>query len=331
MKSAMPSFVARFAVMLAFVAFAVNSIALANVARAQDQEIDLSALDELDAPTSQDAASEPENDATSPNAAAQTTAPIVKERSHFVVMLLAGGWIGGVLFLASILAIAIALKIFVATRRDAFTPAELGRELATLVSQGDYRGARARVDADDSFLGIVARAGLREVDRGWLAVEKALEDAVAEESSKRARRTDPLDVIGNVAPMLGLLGTVLGMVSTFGELAVSDGSGRNLANGIYFALVTTVEGLIVAIPVLVARAWLNARIADRVSDSVQKLDAIFEPAKRALAVPRAQNANIGRSDAAAVESGLREVARGDAQERSGSQRQTLSLKSKRDA
>ena len=131
--------------------------------------------------------------------------------------------------------------------------------------------------------------------------------------------------------MLGLLGTVLGMVSTFGELAVSDGSGRNLANGIYFALVTTVEGLIVAIPVLVARAWLNARIADRVSDSVQKLDAIFEPAKRALAVPRAQNANIGRSDAAAVESGLREVARGDAQERSGSQRQTLSLKSKRDA
>ena len=82
--------------------------------------------------------------------------------------------------------------------------------------------------------------------------------------------------------MLGLLGTVVGMVSTFGELAVADGSGRNLAGGIYFALVTTVDGLLVAIPVLVAHAVLNARGAARFAELVQRLDRLFASSKRLL-------------------------------------------------
>ncbi|MBR2002911.1 MAG: MotA/TolQ/ExbB proton channel family protein, partial [Thermoguttaceae bacterium] len=124
--------------------------------------------------------------------------------------------------------------------------------------------------------------GLRETDRGWAAVEKGLEDAVAEETAAFYRRTEPLATIGNVAPMLGLLGTVVGMVSTFGELAVADGSGRNLAGGIYFALVTTVDGLLVAIPVLVAHSVLNARGAARFAELVQRLDRLFASSKRLL-------------------------------------------------
>ena len=154
--------------------------------------------------------------------------------------------------------------------------------MSEAIAKGAYGSAAQIAANDDSFIGRVSAAGLKEADRGWLAMEKALEDAAADQTAAMYRRTEPLSTIGNVAPMLGLLGTVVGMVLTFGELAVAEAGGRNLANGIYFALVTTVEGLVVAIPVLIAHSLLNARIASLVSEAATRIDRIFAPAKRQL-------------------------------------------------
>ncbi|MBQ9799929.1 MAG: MotA/TolQ/ExbB proton channel family protein [Thermoguttaceae bacterium] len=276
--------------------FAPNSVLspstpiFAAVVLQSDEPLDLSVLDAppSDAPApSADVGSGTESgtsaaDAPSTDATAET-APRDGERSKLLELVLAGGWIGAVLLVASILAVSLAIRLALALRRSAFFSPELETAVAAALARNDFAAALAAAEErNDATVGRVLAAGLRETDRGWAAVEKGLEDAVAEETAAFYRRTEPLATIGNVAPMLGLLGTVVGMVSTFGELAVADGSGRNLAGGIYFALVTTVDGLLVAIPVLVAHSVLNARGAARFAELVQRLDRLFASSKRLL-------------------------------------------------
>ncbi len=272
-----------------------NSVFAAAVSQS-DEPLDLSVLD---APTSApvdaapvsapsaDAGSGVENgtpaDAASSPESTAANASNGGERSKLLELVLAGGWIGAVLLVASILAVSLAIRLALALRRAVFFSPELETVVADALARNDFAAALAAAEErNDAVVGRVLAAGLRETDRGWAAVEKGLEDAVAEETAAFYRRTEPLATIGNVAPMLGLLGTVVGMVSTFGELAVADGSGRNLAGGIYFALVTTVDGLLVAIPVLVAHSVLNARGAARFAELIQRLDRLFASSKRLL-------------------------------------------------
>ncbi len=232
--------------------------------------------------------------ASTPENSAPATAATSGGGTTFWRLVLAGGWIGVVLLLASIFAVSLAIRLALALRRSVFSPPTLEAELAEKLASNDVRGAFETATSDDSFLARVAAAGLREADRGWAAVEKGLEDAISEETAALYRRTEPLSTLGNVAPMLGLLGTVVGMVATFGELAAADAGGRNLANGIYFALVTTVDGLIVAIPVLVVHSLLNGRVASLAAETASKIDRIFAPLKRLADVSDAPRTPISR-------------------------------------
>lgn len=271
------------------------SSVFAAVATQSDEPLDLSVLDapsdaapadvsNAPVPTSAANAAEAQASTAETSAdAASSNASSAGERSKLLELVLAGGWIGAVLLVASILAVSLAIRLALSLRRAVFFSPELETAVADALVRNDFAAALAAAEErNDAVAGRVLAAGLRETDRGWAAVEKGLEDAVAEETAAFYRRTEPLATIGNVAPMLGLLGTVVGMVSTFGELAVADGSGRNLAGGIYFALVTTVDGLLVAIPVLVAHAVLNARGAARFAELVQRLDRLFATSKRLL-------------------------------------------------
>ena len=223
------------------------------------------------------------------------------ERAKFIELVLAGGWIGLILLLGSIVAVSLIIRLCFLLRRSVFISPDIESKLSTELSKGAYSAALEIAESDNSFFTRVVASGIKELDRGWSAAEKALEDAVSEETADLYRKTEPIATIGNVAPMLGLLGTVLGMVSTFGELAISDASGRNLANGIYFALVTTVDGLLVAIPLLLARSLLNARIAVLVSEASKRIDRLFETVKRRQ-IPTHERASH-------TVAGLREVSR----------------------
>ncbi len=293
---------------------------------AQD-DLDLSVLDSnsTDVSTDQETSADASDDL---NATSDSNASSRSGNSKTLDLILASGWIGLILLFCSIVAVSLIIRLCLLLRRSVFTPEALAHDLTEAVAGGSYEKARQTAEADASFLGAVAASGLKEVDRGWNAVEKALEDSVAEESAKLYRRTEPLSVIGNVAPMLGLLGTVVGMVETFGELAVADVGGRNLANGIYFALVTTVDGLIVAIPILVAHSLLNSRIASLISAATVSVEKIVEPLKR-RALSNVTHANakaVNNTAAVSTPVGLREV---HPDETTTTQtRPTLSLKSR---
>lgn len=200
----------------------------------------------------------------------------------FFAILKAGGPVGLLIILLSIAAVALVIEHIMTIRASVLMPPGLDDEVRQLLAAGRLGPADQACQMQPSFLSFVLRAGFAEVDGGWPAVEKAMEDATAEQSARLFRKIEYLSVIGNIAPMLGLLGTVVGMIFAFRELADSQGAPRaaDLAEGIYLALVTTVEGLIVAIPSLAAFAIFRNRVDHFVAEVTYAVQHVTAPMKR---------------------------------------------------
>jgi biopolymer transport protein ExbB len=166
-------------------------------------------------------------------------------------------------------------------RRNDLIPEDLKAELRKFVDQGRLSEATKACESRPCFLSAVVQQGLREADSGWSEVEKAMEDATAEQAARLFRWIEYLSVIGNIAPMVGLLGTVTGMLLAFKEVADSgsNAGAAQLADGIYQALVTTVYGLVIAIPALgffaMFRSWIDELVAAAAYASMH----ILEPLK----------------------------------------------------
>ena len=105
----------------------------------------------------------------------------------------------------------------------------------------------------------ILKAGVTRAGRPLPEAEKAMEDAAAREMAAMRSRNRALSVVGSVAPLVGLLGTVVGMIFAF-RVSSQAGLGKAelLAEGIYMALITTAAGLTIAIPSMLCAAWFNA-------------------------------------------------------------------------
>jgi len=161
-------------------------------------------------------------------------------------------------------------------RRGSLMPRWLAEQAHQLISAGKFNEANELCKKNPCFLGDVLQAGLSEVEVGYQQVEKAMEDASAEHSARMMRKVEYLNVIGTIAPMLGLLGTVWGMIQAFlkFESQVSP-SVAEFAPGISHALITTLMGLSVAIPALGAFALLRNRVDELVSETSLLAEQVF--------------------------------------------------------
>jgi biopolymer transport protein ExbB len=235
-----------------------------------------------------------QTDATSPVVAkeAASTSPIAPEKpagpqaKGFFEILFSGGLIGIAIMLALIaLSLTAAYLVFdnlLSLRKEDLFPAALAEQVHTLLQDNRYEQAAAVCQKQPSILSFIMSQGLREVELGWADTEKALEEALAEQAARLYRRVEYLSVIGSLAPMLGLLGTVTGMLMAFQEVAISQGAAgaAELAEGIYQALVTTVVGLIIAIPALGAFAIFRNRVDQLVAEGAYMIQHAFGPLKR---------------------------------------------------
>jgi biopolymer transport protein ExbB len=187
-----------------------------------------------------------------------------------------------VLLALSVGAAALVIEHIMSIRQSVLMPPGLAEQVQTQLMAGQVAGAEASCRQQPSFLAFVLQAGIGEVDGGWSAVEKAMEDAAAEQSARLFRKIEYLSVIANIAPMIGLLGTVIGMIFAFQEVSASQGQARaaDLATGIYQALVTTVGGLLVAIPSLAAFAVFRNRVDQLVAEGSYMAQHVFAPLKR---------------------------------------------------
>ena len=230
-------------------------------------------------------------DAKAPAAAepaAQKKAP-----QGFFQILFSGGPIGVIIMLAligtSLTAAYLVFENALSIRKSELIPDGLSDEVRDLVSAGEYAKAIKVCRDKPCFLSFVLMYGLNEADGGWSEVEKATEDALGEQSARLFRRVEYLSVVGNIAPMLGLLGTVTGMLMAFKEVADTEGSAgaSQLAEGIYQALVTTVVGLIIAIPSLGAFAIFRNRVDQFVAEAAYAAQHALAPLKRGFVAAKA--------------------------------------------
>ena len=204
----------------------------------------------------------------------------------FVGIIFSGGLVGAIMIiLLLLLSLTVAYLIFdhlMSIRRSNLMPPGLSEQVRQCLLKGDINGAKDACTAQQSFLSFVLMHGISELEFGWNAVEKSIEDALAEQSARLFRKVEYLSVIGNIAPMVGLLGTVIGMIVAFQQVASTQGtaSAPQLAQGIYQALVTTVGGLIVAIPAIGAFAIFRNRIDQFVAETAFLAQHVFSPLRR---------------------------------------------------
>ncbi|MGI9429868.1 MAG: MotA/TolQ/ExbB proton channel family protein [Bythopirellula sp.] len=201
-------------------------------------------------------------------------------------IILSGGITGIAILLLlaiiSVIALALVVEHLLTIRRTVLVPAGLAEQVRKKLANNQLTEAKEKCLETPSALAVVVQNGLAETAGGWPAIEKSMEEALAEQSAGLLRKIDYLSVIGNIAPMIGLLGTVFGMIFAFQEVANTQGAARaaELASGIYQALVTTVGGLIVAIPSLAAFAVFRNRIDALIAETGQQAQHAMAPLKR---------------------------------------------------
>ena len=192
-------------------------------------------------------------------------------------------WLGtGIIWLliaASAASLGATLYFFWSTQSSTLIPRQSLAPISRFLAAGGYRKAIRVAAEDHSFFGSVLHATLLTAPKGHAAMVMAMEDAADEETAKRLRKVDFLNVVGQLAPMAGLFGTVYGMILAFQSIVSAGGNADPvlLAGGIGTALVTTFWGLVVAIPALMGYAVIRNRILNASEEVIAEVTKLIRP------------------------------------------------------
>lgn len=195
-----------------------------------------------------------------------------------------GGVIGYIIIALSIGALAMGVIHFMQIRRKSLLPPEQVDVLDSMLARGDVVGALefSITPDNDSYLTRILAAGLTRYQKsafGAFEIQTALEEAGEEQTARLYRSTDVLGLIGSIAPLLGLLGTVQGMIGAFETVskgAVNDANYYEaLAYNISIALITTFQGLVVAIPCVAVYTYFRNRIDALASEGAAEIERLI--------------------------------------------------------
>ena len=188
------------------------------------------------------------------------------------------GTIGLAIMVLSVVALTLIIKELMAMRRDQLAPPELVDEMEALFEAGEYQEAIELCETEPCYFTNIVAAGLPKLNASFDAMEKSLEEMIEEETIKLHARLSWLSLIAGVAPMMGLMGTVSGMIGAFELIAQLKGQATpdQLAGDISGALITTLLGLIVAVPVTAAFVFLRNRVVSYSLEVAAVVEDLFE-------------------------------------------------------
>ncbi len=208
----------------------------------------------------------------------------------------AGGILSVVLIALSILALGLMITNLITLRIAYLMPQGVLASIERLLRERNLDGLMqmGRDRAADSFITRVMVQGEGKAARspfGLLEIKPALEEAAARELDKLDRPNHGLALLAAIGPMLGLLGTVFGMIGAFASIGTMEGAARStaLSNFMSLALVNTAEGLILAIPCTIAYSLFRRRtdrLMSAVADTAERLSAILQAAQGGAPAPR---------------------------------------------
>jgi biopolymer transport protein ExbB len=208
----------------------------------------------------------------------------------FFSILIGGGWLsrtwlgttfikGGPvmwpILLVSVAALAVCLERAYALRHDNIIDSGFTTEVRRLSSKGDMDRALKICGENPSAMARILKAGLNRASHGILEIERAIEAAGAREATLLETNLRGLGVMANMAPLLGLLGTVTGMINAFNVISeAGTGNPHLVASGIAEALITTAAGLIIGIPALAMYHYYRSRV-DRLVYQMEEESLFF--------------------------------------------------------
>jgi biopolymer transport protein ExbB len=220
-------------------------------------------------------------------AAEEETADEGPKKESFLAWLLRSlGWRYTIAFLAiSFSFVAVIVMNLLSARRSAVVPVHLVEAFEAHLNEKRYQEAYELAKSDDSFLGLMLAAGMAKLSAGYDQAMASMQQVGEDESLKIEHRLSYIALIGSISPMVGLLGTVDGMVASFIVIAQSPTTPKasELADGISTALVTTLVGLVLAIPAIMAFNLLKNRFARLTFDAgtiAEGLMSRFDTAKK---------------------------------------------------
>jgi biopolymer transport protein ExbB len=189
-----------------------------------------------------------------------------------------GGAIGHFILLVSVVALGLTIDNAVNIRRLKLCPPELVEEVEALFEAGDYQEAVDLCEAEPNMFTNIVAAGLSKVNHDFAVMEKALEESSGEETTKLLTRVGWLSFICSTATLLGLLGTIQGMIVAFKTIAATKGQAdpSQLSAGISAALITTLYGLGVAIPFSFAFAVFRNKVLKLSMEIGTVIEELFE-------------------------------------------------------
>jgi biopolymer transport protein ExbB len=173
------------------------------------------------------------------------------------------GLVGIILVLQSVAGLALIIEFAVNLRKQKMIPPHVVAELENLIEQEQYEQAIQVCDSEDCFFTRIVGSGLDKLGGSYQKMIGAVQEGAEREITRVNQRLGLLALIGTIAPMFGLLGTVTGMIMAFNVIAQKAGTANpaDLAYGISQALINTLLGLVIAIPVLTAYTLFKNRVA----------------------------------------------------------------------
>ncbi|TBW59119.1 MotA/TolQ/ExbB proton channel family protein [Marinobacter halodurans] len=192
-------------------------------------------------------------------------------------LLKAGGIIMVPIIACSILALAIILERFWSLRVSRVAPESTINELWRWIKKKDLNARKIKALQSSSPLGRVLAGGLMNAKHGREIMKESIEQEASQVIHELERFLNPLGTVATITPLLGLLGTVIGMIKVFAEIQLAGvGNAGNLAGGISEALMTTAAGLSVAIPALICHRYFIRRVDELVVSMEQEAIKLVE-------------------------------------------------------
>lgn len=189
----------------------------------------------------------------------------------------AGGWLMVPILLCSVLAAAICVERFWTLQVARVAPRNLLAQVWGLVKKNEIDSQKLREIRGASPLGHIFASGISNARRGREIMKESMEEAADVVMHELERYLTPLGTIASISPLLGLLGTVVGMIKVFTVLMLEGAGNANvLAGGISQALITTAAGLGVAIPALMFHRYFLRRVDDLVVTMEQEASKLVE-------------------------------------------------------
>lgn len=191
-------------------------------------------------------------------------------------LLTAGGWLIWPILLCSVAALAIIIEKFRQLRTQHIMPAGLYEQVETLIQEKKLTNAHLSALADQSVLGRIFSTAISQAHLRKSELKATVEDAGRHQIHEMEKHLNTLGSIAAITPLLGLLGTVVGMIKVFAAItAIGVGHPQELAEGISQALVTTATGLTVAIPALLFYRHFKSRVESLSIDMEREVLRLF--------------------------------------------------------